>query len=79
MKWCDSGLLLVHLLDGSCWVADPVRERGMYKILGRASMDIIKSGGYKVGALVTLPSPQGKYIFHRCPVCLGDTDLGTGY
>lgn len=28
-----------------------VRERGMYKILGRASMDIIKSGGYKISAL----------------------------
>ncbi len=28
-----------------------VRERGYYRILGRQSVDIIKSGGYKLGAL----------------------------
>jgi malonyl-CoA/methylmalonyl-CoA synthetase len=28
-----------------------VRERGYYRILGRLSVDIIKSGGYKLGAL----------------------------
>ena len=28
-----------------------VRERGVFRILGRASMDILKSGGYKLSAL----------------------------
>lgn len=28
-----------------------VRERGTFRILGRASMDILKSGGYKISAL----------------------------
>ncbi len=28
-----------------------VRERGVFRILGRASMDILKSGGYKISAL----------------------------
>ena len=28
-----------------------VRERGYYRIMGRTSIDIIKSGGYKISAL----------------------------
>jgi malonyl-CoA/methylmalonyl-CoA synthetase len=39
-----------------------VRERGYYRIMGRTSIDIIKSGGYKISALeiegVLLEHPQ---------------------
>ncbi len=34
-----------HTGDTSCYVD------GVYKILGRTSVDIIKSGGYKISAL----------------------------
>lgn len=38
--------------DGDFFIGDVVQySKGIYKILGRKSVDIIKTGGYKVSAL----------------------------
>ncbi len=50
--WRRADVTAAAFLDGWFRTGDvAVRERGMYRILGRSSVDIIKTGGYKVSAL----------------------------
>jgi malonyl-CoA/methylmalonyl-CoA synthetase len=50
--WGDPEATRAAFSDGWFLTGDiAVREDGAYRILGRASIDIIKSGGYKLSAL----------------------------
>lgn len=45
-----------------------VRERGYYRIMGRLSVDIIKSGGYKLSALEIEAALQEHPHIRECAV-----------
>ncbi len=45
-----------------------VRERGYYRIMGRLSVDIIKSGGYKLSALEIEAALLDHPLIHECAV-----------
>ena len=54
-----------------------VREAGSYRILGRSSVDIIKTGGYKVSALEIEEELRAHPAISECAVVgLPDHDLG---
>lgn len=45
-------VFIVLLMAGTCVLGDTaVYKDGVYWIMGRSSVDIIKSGGYKISAL----------------------------
>lgn len=80
MKYlCDpEGTANAHDGDGYFMTGDIARrEKGYYFVLGRASLDIIKSGGYKISALdierelLSLP-----YIAEAMVVGVSDEEYG---
>lgn len=76
-KTGDSKFIFALLLDHANWTAVARREGKYYFIMGRASLDIIKSGGYKISALdiereiLALP-----YVSEAMVVGVADEEFG---
>jgi len=76
--WNNPGATAGSFVDGWFRTGDvAVREGGYYRILGRQSVDIIKSGGYKLSALEIENVLLGHPAIRECAVLgLGDDTWG---